>query len=216
MTYGEPEATVMSEAHQVVADYIFYQHEKLGVRAIMTLPSVEARTHRDPRKPETVPDPTHPMPEDWDDRKVLHSPYTVLYSSYTVLYSPYTVLYSPYTVLHSPYTVLYYHTLYCTHYPLYSPYTVLYSSYTVLHSPYTVLYSPYTVLYSSYTVLHSPYWDDRKTCMVPNYETGDMELGDNPGYMGEYPQPHIVNTDRFHSFLPSEKFSSDLVRTTRR
>ena len=106
----------MSEAHQVVADYIFYQHEKLQVRALMTLPSKEARTLRDPRKPETVPDPSQPMPEDWDDRK---------------------------------------------------------------------------------------------TCLVPNYETGEMEMGENPGYMGEYPQPHIVNTNRFHSFLPSEKFSSD-------
>jgi hypothetical protein len=108
----------MSEAHQVVADYIFYQHEKLGVRAIMTLPSVEARTHRDPRKPETVPDPTHPMPEDWDDRKVLHSLSTVLTIHCTVLIIHCTALTIHCTVLTIHCTVLIIHctvlTIHCT------------------------------------------------------------------------------------------------------
>lgn len=69
LPYAEPEATVMTEAFHVVADYIFYQHEKLRVRRLMTLPSEEARKHRDPRKPETVDDPAFPQPDDWDDRE---------------------------------------------------------------------------------------------------------------------------------------------------
>ena len=54
-------------------------------------------------------------------------------------------------------------------------------------------------------------WDDRPRVMVPDYDTGELVLGDNPDYDGPWDQPYIENPDRWHSFMPNAKFSSDHV-----
>ena len=53
------------------------------------------------------------------------------------------------------------------------------------------------------------YWDDRRTIIEPNYETGKDEEIDNPDYMGPFKPRLIPNDDRFHNYLPNTTFSSD-------
>jgi len=52
-------------------------------------------------------------------------------------------------------------------------------------------------------------WDDRAQVMLPNYDTGEMELGDNPEYQGKYVPPAVSNPNQWHCYLPNDRFSSD-------
>ena len=64
----EPRCTLVHDTHNETLDYIFYNHETLSVRRLLSIPKIDDLRDLDPRAPDKVPDPYDRKPEGWDDR----------------------------------------------------------------------------------------------------------------------------------------------------
>ena len=65
---SEPRCTMVHDTHNATVDYIFYNHETLTVRRLLSIPKIDDLRDLDPRAPDKVADPYDRKPEGWDDR----------------------------------------------------------------------------------------------------------------------------------------------------
>ena len=65
---SEPRCTMVHDTFNGTMDYIFYNHETLSVRRLLSVPKIDDLRDLDPRAPKEVPDPYDRKPDGWDAR----------------------------------------------------------------------------------------------------------------------------------------------------